>query len=170
MDGETICIFRKDDGTLIDIPFSEVIRKQDGGGIIQLEDGSYAKRCVQAELDRDGKGKKIAREDVKHSVNLTMISDALGFGEHQLAEFEADRKANNFQGIEFIRDPTERRFIQVKCNCPATFERYVKHRDQGSGNMVINNKVTGTLFSRADLEKASEIVSLRYGSGVKGDH
>lgn len=154
---ETICIFRKDDGQLIDIPFSQIIDKQGSDGFLQLEDGTWAKRCVQLELERDGKTRRAKQEDAKHSLNLTMVSDALGFGDHQLADFEADRRANNFQGIEFVRDPTYSRFIQVKCNCPATYERYVKHRNQ-----IINNKVTGQLISQAELERAGEMVRERY--------
>lgn len=155
--GEKTCIFRNEAGEYIELPFSAVIDKMDAGGFLKLEDGDWVRRCVQKELERDGKQKVVRCEEVKHSINLTMVSDALGFGDHQLADFERDRVANHFHGIEFVRDPTFDRFIQVKCNCPKTYERYMKHR-----RLIDNNPQTGQLISRAELERAGQIVKDRY--------
>jgi hypothetical protein len=70
-------------------------------------------------------------------LNKPMLSDSLGFTEHQFADFERDRVANGFVGVEFVRDPAVPQFFQVKCSSPAQWQAYVKHRgarDQNSRN------------------------------------
>ena len=66
-----------------------------------------------------------------------IVSDTLGFPQHQLEDFESDRKSHGFGGVEFKRDPTEPTFFQVHCDSPQTWHRYMRHRgfdDRNSSN------------------------------------
>jgi len=82
------------------------------------------------------------------------VSDSLGFGKRQLAEMEADRKANGFGGIEFVPDPQVEGFCQVKYASSSDYDRYARHR-----GFVNATGVGGVIVSVEELNRAKEIVS-----------
>ena len=84
-------------------------------------------------LDIDGVcHKRLHEPDTKPRPSIPeraeILSDTLGFGQHQLAEMEADRKRNNFNGVEFVRDKAVPEFIQVKIDSQKEWKKYVAHR------------------------------------------
>ena len=83
-----------------------------------------------------------------------IVSDALGFSERHLQHFESDRKAHGFAGVEFLRDPTEPTFIQVKCDSPQTWSRYVRHR--GMADMNSSNG-SAAMLSPDQMRRAEEL-------------
>lgn len=145
---ERTYIFRREDtGELIEQPFSAVLQ-QDMAGYITLPDGAQAKRCVHLEECQKRKVKQAPLPA------RPVVSDALGFGQHQLAEFEEDRQRNGFGGVEFVRDPAVPEFFQVKCSSRREFNRYARHRGY-------ENKSTfgGVIFSQEDLDRARRLGS-----------
>lgn len=83
-----------------------------------------------------------------------IVSDALGFGAHQLAEMEADRKMNGFSSVEFKPDPHVPEFIQVHCESRRDFDRYTKHR-----GYVQKSGMGGVRLTQAQLDRAAAMVS-----------
>jgi len=88
------------------------------------------------------------------------VSDTLGFGGHQLADMEADRKANGFRGVEFTPDPQVPGFYQVKCDNRRVYERYVKHR-----GFVNATGTGGVMLSQDDLDRAAALAGRELGDG-----
>lgn len=138
---------REDNGELVEVSWLVMIHQQ--GGYITLPDGVTARRCLHLETDRDGR----PPPSEKPHLDRPIVSDALGFGEHQLADFEEDRKRNRFTGIEFTRDPQVPEFFQVRCKSRAEFNRYTKHR-----GMVNRSSFGGVRLTQADLDRAKELV------------
>ena len=56
------------------------------------------------------------------------MSHNIGFGQHQLAQFEADRVANGHTDIEFRLDPAVPQFYNVHSGSKKALEKYVNHR------------------------------------------
>lgn len=113
-------------------------------------------------LRKDANGKYVwsdEREPLTPIADLTITSDALGFTEAQLPDFDEDRKRNGFSGIEFAVDPTEPTFRQVKCNSRKEFTRYMKHRGYSPKETPVKFR-----FYPGELEKAAELVR-RVSSG-----
>src|SRR4051812_11415353 len=89
---------RQDNDQIIEVDFEQMMTK-DAMGRITLSDGVVAReirRSCRSVEQSDGNASRVAPP---------IISDALGFTEHQFDVFEADRVASGFKGIEFIRDP-----------------------------------------------------------------
>lgn len=141
---------REDDGAVIEVDF-ETMMAMDAAGYITLKDGAQAKRDHTGEPRRFSDTVSDGRESGTKPIPP---SDAMGFTAHQLAEFEADRKMNGFGGVEFVPDPHEPTFYQVKCSDRRTWERYVRHR-----GFVDKNSTAAVAISAADLEAAKELVS-----------
>jgi hypothetical protein len=137
---------REDTGEVIEVPFAVMIDQKDG--YITLEDGVLARRCLH--LERDGQPEKTK---VDATTDRPIVSDALGFTEHQFEEFEQDRVKNGFSGVEFIRDPRVPEFFQVKCASRAEHERYVKHR-----GYVNKTGIGGVRLTQEDLDRAKTLV------------
>lgn len=143
---------RQDTGEIVSVTFDDMIR-QDEMGYITLPDGVKARRVYR---DSD----TVSRPDrVRVDHRPIPPSDAMGFSEHQLAEFEFDRQQNHFSGVEFVRDPTCPTFYQVKCSSRKEWERYVKHR-----GLVVKNKTVGAALTPSALERAAEMVSRRFAT------
>lgn len=119
--------FQTNTGKIIEVDWATMMQ-QDAAGYLILEDGTVVKR-VRMPLVRPA-------VPLPHDIELRkpIISDALGFTAAQLPEFEADRKANGFSGIEFVKDPTCEQFYQVKINSLAEWSRYYKHRGMRDKN------------------------------------
>ena len=147
---------REDTGEVIEVPWEVMIQQE--FGYITLEDGTLARRCLHLE-DHSKAKRKDSRTGSKE-----IISDSLGFGEHQLADFEKDRKANGFSGVEFIRDPAVPEFFRVKCSSRREFNRYVAHR-----GMVNKNSIGGVRFTEEELEGAKEMMRRIHGDGRGSD-
>ncbi len=148
MKEKTYLFRREDDGQVVEVDFATMMG-QDAAGYITLPDGTPARRCLHLETERDG------RPPRKESPYLEkpIVSDALGFCEEQLADFEEDRRANGFRGVEFVRDPLVPQFFQVKCKSRAEHDRYVKHR-----GMVNRSYNGGVQLSQEDLDRARILV------------
>lgn len=91
--------------------------------------------------------------------HVQIVSDALGFPEAQLGDFERDRKLHGMRGVEFTRDPDVPQFIQVRCDSREAYLRYAKHRGMFDKSHVNGSKV---VLSGDDLERARRRVLERY--------
>lgn len=138
---------REDNGEVVEVDFAYMMEHQDVGGFITLPDGTQAKRInrptEKPETKADGADRPV-------------VSDALGFCEYQLGDFETDRKMNGIKGIEFRRDPSFPQFFQAVGSQKA-MEAYSKHR-----GFEDKNPTSGAALSPQMLEKAKEMV-LRTG-------
>lgn len=126
---------REDTGEIVELPFSYVMDK-DVMGYVELPDGVRAKHCVRLEIERDG-GAKRPEKAPPPATDRPIVSDALGFTRDQLADFEADRQAHGFSGVEFKPDPDVPQFYQVHVSSQKEWKRYIKHRgmiDRNSRN------------------------------------
>ena len=97
---------------------------------------------------------KKAEKAKNHKAEI--VSDTLGFGQHQFQDFEADRKAHGFTGVEFVRDKDVPQFFQVKVDSVKEWKRYIKHR-----NLVDKNGINGgkSPLSRELFEQAKNLVA-----------
>lgn len=143
---------REDDGRVVEVGF-ELAITQDATGRITLPDGVQARRLIEPAQKK--------KQVLKSAIERVPDSDALGFSEIQYQEFEADRKRNNFQGVEFYRDPTEHTFFRVRFSDHGQRRKYMKHR-----GFVDRGSVLGSAGSitQADLEAASSRVKEKYGA------
>lgn len=94
-----------------------------------------------------------------NALNKPIISDALGFTEHQFQDFETDRVKNGHTGVEFIRDKDVPQFFQVKCSSPEAWSRYLKHRGMADRN---SKNGSGARITQAELDKAEQQMLERY--------
>jgi hypothetical protein len=69
-----------------------------------------------------------------HELNKPIVSDSMGFIEEQFEDFEKDRVAHGFVGVEFKRDPDVPQFYQVHISSEAEKARYLKHRGMTDRN------------------------------------
>jgi len=147
--GEKTYIYRRDDNEeLVEVPWSVMIDQR--AGYITLPDGVSARRCLHLEADRDGRpGKTPAPE----RADREYVSDAMGFTEAALPDFEADRVKHGFTGIEFTQDPTEPTFRQVKCRSRKEYQRYMRHRGMFDKSTRSNFRLT-----QEDFDRATELV------------
>ncbi len=133
---------REDNGKIIVVPFEKMM-EQDVTGCITLENGVVARRVHGADtLTRKG------RREIFAGVNMPP-SDAMGFTRNQLDDFVADRDRHGFTGVEFVQDPTEPTFMQVKCSSLKERDRYLRHR-----GMVDCNRTAGCAITERDLHRA----------------
>jgi hypothetical protein len=146
MDEKKYIFRREDNEKLVEVSFGEMMEQQ--GGYITLPGGVQARRCVALEIERDGKSPTSAVPQSR-----PIVSDSLGFTDSQLSEMEADRASSGFTGVEFVRDPQEPRFYQVKCDSWRTRDRYARHR-----GMVDRSRGPGLKLSQRDLDRAAELV------------
>lgn len=153
-------VFRREDNDqTIEVDF-ETMMTMDAMGCITLEDGVVARRCRSLEPSFP-KG-----EPVKE-LNKPMVSDALGFCEGQLADFEEHRRRGGFTGIEFKRDPDVPQFFQVHCSGPEEYRRYREERNRLSGGMFEDHNSRnggGQALSERDLRAAEQRVREMYPS------
>jgi hypothetical protein len=147
---------REDNDELIEVDFETAMQQQYGA--IRLPDGVYARRCVSLELERDGVS--AAPSGKAMLLNRPIVSDTLGFCQHQLADFEADRVKNGFTGVEFKQDPRVPEFYQVHVSGPEEHRRYIEHR--GYSDMNSSNG-GGKPFTPEQFEEAQRKVKEQYG-------
>lgn len=77
------------------------------------------------------------------------VSHNIGFGQHMLAQFEADRVEHGHSDIEFKPDPDVPQFYNVHGGSKKALERYVNHR--GAENVTSS---CGNFLTEADLRQA----------------
>lgn len=145
---------REDTGQIIKVAFEQMM-EQDCAGYVVVEtpEGQVRARRVNRSFPAV-KGVILDRVGEK-----PIVSDALGFIEAQLPEFEADRRAHGFSDIEFIRDPDVPGFIQVAPATRGAWNRYMKHR----GMMDISGKERSCgALSRESMEQAKVAVLKQY--------
>ena len=142
---------REDNGEIVAVPWEMMIDQE--YGFITLPDGVSARRV--SHLEKSQGCKKVKNEFAE---GKEIVSDSLGFTEAQLCDFENDRVAHGFTGIEFRRDPTENTFIQVCCKSRNEFNRYMAHR-----GFVNKSSFGGVRLSQEDLDKAKELVERVHG-------
>jgi len=145
--------FRGDDGTEIEVDFETMMGQKDG--YITIDGQSYK---------RVHENHRMSRRGTESGAPKTILSDNLGFGQHQLAEMEADRVRSGVKGIEFVRDKSVPEFFQVRCDSPRAWAEYAKHRgfyDKNSRNG------SGACLTPQDFEKAKELVNRNSGKTTK---
>ena len=148
---DTITFVREDTDEEIEVSYGDAIRA-DVLGCITLADGATARRACRSVSRPAAAG---------HDKNITgkpLTSDSLGFGEHQLAEMEADRVRNGHVGVEFVRDPDVPQFFQVRCSSRKARDNYAAHR-----GMSDKSQRASVTLSKESLQAAEEAVRRKYG-------
>ena len=135
--------FIDDDGNVHNLAFEQMIEAKDG--FYQLEDGTWLRRVRG---DNVRVSKKVAERK-------EIISDAMGFTERQLPDMQKHLKESGVRGVEFIRDKTEPRFFQVKCDSPRVLNKYLKARRMADYN---SKNGSGAMLTERDFENAKELV------------
>lgn len=155
---------REDNDELFWVDFEAMIHNT-MNGFMALSDGTEARRVPR--FDRVPRAVKQEAEKIsRQPCDLRpIVSDALGFPTAQLADFEADRAAHGFSGVEFKPDPQVPEFTQVHFKGREEWARYVKHRGYVDRN---GSKTSAVLLSQDDLDRAKELVS-RTASQKKGE-
>jgi hypothetical protein len=141
--------FRKDDGEIIEVDFLYAIHHQTGS-LLELPDGTTVRRVYEVDPPI-GKPPDPASRPV--------VSDTLGFTEHQLPQMQEHLARSGIRGVEFTRDPMFDKFIQVRCDSERVKWQYANARgmyDQNSRNG------SGAMLSEKMLEEAREMA----GRGV----
>jgi hypothetical protein len=142
--------FRKDDGTVVKVPWDVAMDRLDCG-FLTLDDGEVVRRIVEPQK---------APQRPRECAPAPIISDAAGFVKKQLGQMEEHRKANGFTGVEFREDPKVPGFMQTVFNCSESErKRYFEHRQLGDGEVS-----SCTTAPTVDLEAAREM-TYRKGFG-----
>lgn len=141
---QTYRFYREDTGEPVEVDFATMMG-QDVAGYITLPDG------VQARRDRSGPLTAKTSEPPPGGRGFLPPSDNLGFQQGEFAEKEADRVAHGFTGVEFVRDPHEPSFFQVRCADWRTFEKYAKHR-----KLVVRNRHSGACIDGVQLKRVKQ--------------
>lgn len=144
---------REDDGSLVRVDF-ETMMTMDSLGYIQLPEGVSARRCRHLEIESAPKAIEKIRE-----LEKPILSDGLGFGRQQLGEFEADRKAAGFTGVEFVQDTAVPEFYQVKISSKREWQRYLEHRGMHDKNSRNGGSVE---ITEETLEQARQRILEKY--------
>jgi hypothetical protein len=144
--------FRRDDGTTEEVDFTYALENQ-FGGMIQLPDGTLAKRVYEPEPPKE-------REGTASTVEKPIVSDALGFTAHQIDEMEQHRVEHGFTGVEFKRDPHEPTFYQVHISNKSEWQRYMKSRGFADHNSTLGS---GAQLSPELFQKSVDKVMEKYG-------
>lgn len=142
--GETYSFRREDNGEIVEVDFLAMMEAKDG--FLEVEPGVMARR-VGRPTER--------RVTAQVAERKKIVSDAMGFGQHQLAEMEADRAKNGFTDVEFVPDPEIPQFFQVHCGSEKAKRRYMEHRQFTDRN---SRNGGGQPLSQKDLEDAKELL------------
>jgi hypothetical protein len=143
---ERMYTFRKDSGEIVEVDFDTMMTQQQQG-MIQLADGSWAKR-VQEEMPESQPAAELASHPI--------LSDTLGFPDHQFGQMRQHLEQSGVRGIEFVRDKHYGKFIQVKCDSEQAKLAYAKSRQFADRN---STNGSGAMLSPELLEKTKELVS-----------
>lgn len=140
---------REDNGEIIEVGFLEAMNAKDG--FLEIN-GILARRINIGDI----RTKTTCDSD---KPQRAIVSDALGFPEQSLAQFEQDRQANNLTGVEFARDPSCKEFVQVKFASELAKKRYMQYRgytDQNSKNG------SAVVVSASQIEQAKALVNRKF--------
>ena len=135
--------FTDDDGNIYELSFEQMIEAKDG--FFETDDGKILRR-VRGNTVRVRKAERQRTE---------IISDAMGFSYLQLPEMRQHLKDSGCRGVEFIKDKNEPTFMQVKCDSPQSWQRYMKARGMFDKN---SKNGSGAMLSEKDFEDAKELV------------
>ncbi len=142
---------REDTGEIIEVGFLEAMNAKDG--FLEI-DGVLARRVnvgdIRSKTEHCETGVKPERR---------IVSDALGFPEQSLSDMESDRQKHNLTGVEFVRDPGCKEFIQVHFASEAAKKRYMKHRGYSDQNSKNGSAVA---VSASQIEQAKELVQRKF--------
>lgn len=141
--------YKTDDGEIIEVSPEVAF---ESGTFLELPDGRLARRVNRPSTK--SKTKAVAGR-------VPIVSDAMGFGQHQFAEMEADRQANGFSDIEFKQDPQVPQFYQVHCGSEKAKQRYMVHRQFTDRN---SRNGGGQALSPDMIEQAKTLVSRKFST------
>jgi len=141
---ETYKFRREDTGEVMSVSFETMMEAKDG--MIEVEPGIFAKR-----IDRP-----TMKASVGEPGEAVIISDALGFGQQQLAEMRDHNERHNIQGVDFVRDPQTPEFIQVHCSSEKAKQNYMKSRGFTDRN---SRNGGGFVLTDKDFDDAIELLS-----------
>lgn len=151
---DTVLFYREDTGETVTVPYGDALDMDITG---RLERDGVVLRKVQR-----GQAEAVAVAADRTARNgRPIVSDNLGFGAHQFAEFEHDRKSHGFTGVEFVRDKDVPDFYQVHVSSRGEWDRYVAHR-----GLVDRNRSSGTVISAEGLREAEQRVRRQYGAAA----
>jgi hypothetical protein len=152
---ETYKFRREDTGEVVEVDYATMI--QHSHGWITLPDGVTAKR-VREDAPRT------VRTKIVTMGSRPIVSWNMGFGQHMLDHFEADRVAHGYSDVEFVRDPDVPQYFNVKCESRDAFNRYAKHR-----NLVNKSGIGGVRLSAEELARAEEMMKERHPVTLSSD-
>lgn len=135
--------FRDDDGKIHNLSFEQMMDSKDG--FYEMEDGTILRR-VHGNTVRHSSSTKERTE---------IVSDSLGFSHLQLNEMRTHLKQSGIKGVEFVKDKTESTFMQVKCDSPRVFQKYMESRGFHDHN---SKNGSGAMLSETDIANAKELV------------
>jgi hypothetical protein len=135
--------FRDDEGKIHNLSFEQMMQSKDG--FYEMEDGTFLRR-VHGNTVRHSSSTKERTE---------IVSDALGFSHLQLNEMREHLKQTGIKGVEFVKDKTESTFMQVKCDSPRVFQKYMESRGFNDHN---SKNGSGAMLTERDIENAKELV------------
>lgn len=142
-------------GEVIGVDYGQVLQ-QDIAGFIKLTEKTTGKPVMARRVHDDHRMKMGGTRGPEKSPFRAIVSDTLGFGAHQLAEKEADRKLHGHSGVEFVEDKTAPGFMQVKCDSPYSWSKYVKHRGMTDLNGINGGR---NAITAEDIKKAKKRLS-----------
>lgn len=137
--------FRDDNGKIHNLSFEQMIEARDG--FYEKDDGTILRRV---------RGDSVpVRSAERQRERPEIVSDSMGFGQHQLPEMREHLEANKIRGVEFVRDPSVPEFFQVKCSSERAKSRYMKSRGYHDHN---SKNGSGAMLSEKDFEDAKDLV------------
>lgn len=145
-----VCDGHADAGELVWLNFSEMMAA-DTAGFLVLEDGREARRARSEECY--GEQSRTRSEKLR----VKMVSESLGFGREQLADFENDRVSSGVRGVEFIPDPRDGKLMNVQFDGPQSRKAYLKHR----GFHDKSRSAGGSSISAKDLADAKALLGMK---------
>ncbi len=135
--------FKDDDGNIHLLSFSQMMEAKDG--FYQKEDGTWLRRVRDATVQ--------TTKVMNHRAEI--ISDSMGFIEQSLPAMQKHLEQTGIKGVEFVRDKSEPKFFQVKCDGPQSFNKYLKARQMTDLN---SSNGSSAMLSERDFEIAKELV------------
>lgn len=137
--------FRSDTGKIINLTFDQMLEARDG--FHTASDGTVFRRVR-------GDTVPVIRAEVQRE-RTEIVSDSMGFGEHQLSEMKDHLGQHKIRGVEFSRDKDVPEFYQVKFSGPKAKAAYMKARGFNDHN---SKNGSGAMLSAKDFADAKLLV------------
>lgn len=148
---------RSDNGEIFEVDF-ETAMSAVGGAVITTADGVIARRVHRRDPVAPESSQPLRQVGL---MQKPIVSDAMGFPQHQFAEMQAHKEHCRVAGVEFVRDPLVPEFYQVHCTSEKAKQDYLKARHMKDYSQVNGSKA---MLSPSLLEGAREMVRRRFST------